>query len=154
MDIMTFGVKENRIEYRKRPAVYGLIFTEHKEKIAIIQTSDGKCFLPGGGVEGEETHEECMKREALEEMGRTIEMGPFIGKAQRYFYSDLENVHYLNEASFYICEAGPQICEPAEEDHSLVWLDPASSADYLYHDHQAWAVDEALKRFRHKLGTV
>ena len=145
MDIITFGVKENHIEYTKRQAVYGVIFSGSGEKIAIIQTNDGKCFLPGGGIEGIETHEECMKRESLEEMGMAIEVGPFIGKARRYFYSDREEVHYLNEAVFYICFLGGQICEPMEEDHTLVWMDSAGSADYLFHDHQAWAVEEALK---------
>ena len=43
------------------------MFNDQKDKIAIIETGDGKYFLPGGGIENTETHEECMKREALEE---------------------------------------------------------------------------------------
>ena len=35
-------------------------------------------FLPGGGIENTETHEECIKKEALEEMGMEIEVGHFL----------------------------------------------------------------------------
>ncbi|MEH7882683.1 hypothetical protein V7654_00040 [Bacillus sp. JJ1609] len=36
-----FGIKEDEINYVFRPGVYGLIFNEHMDKIAVIQTSDG-----------------------------------------------------------------------------------------------------------------
>ncbi|TQR36127.1 NUDIX domain-containing protein [Lysinibacillus sphaericus] len=85
--MITFGKKIEGKGYIWRPAVYCLIFNSQKEKIAIIQTNDGEFFLPGGGMEKNESHEECLKREALEEMGMDIEIGHFIGCAQRYFYS-------------------------------------------------------------------
>ncbi|MGE7918290.1 hypothetical protein ACQKM9_04985 [Viridibacillus sp. NPDC093762] len=44
------------------------MFDSQKDKIAVIQTSDGKYFLPRRGIEKSETHEECLKRESLEEM--------------------------------------------------------------------------------------
>lgn len=31
-------------------------------KVAIIQTGDGKYFFPVGGLEGNETYEECLTR--------------------------------------------------------------------------------------------
>ena len=42
MGLITFGQKEDAIEYIKRPAVYALMFNGQKDKIAIIQTGDGK----------------------------------------------------------------------------------------------------------------
>ena len=72
MAIIKFGQKEEDKEDIKRPAVYCLMFNREKEKIAIIETNNGKYFLPGGGIENTVTHEECMKREALEEMGMEI----------------------------------------------------------------------------------
>jgi 8-oxo-dGTP diphosphatase len=95
MDIITFGEKEKGKEYIWRPAVYCLMFNSQKNKIAIIKTRDGKYFLPGGGIENKETHEECLKREALEEMGIDIEIGHFIGCARRYFYSTNEYQYTL-----------------------------------------------------------
>lgn len=146
MDIITFGEKEEDKEYIWRSAVYCLMFDSHKDKIAIIQTSDGKYFLPGGGIENNETHEECLKREALEEMGMDIEIGNFVGCARRYFFSTKEYKYYLSEGYFYLCGTGRQISKPTEEDHFLKWIEPIQTIENLFHEHQSWAVNEALNR--------
>lgn len=144
MKMMTFGQKQDGKEYIGRPAVYGLLFNSQKDKIAIIQTNDGNYFLPGGGIENNETDEACLKREALEEMGMDIEIGRFIGCARRYFYSTNEDKYYLSEGYFYLCDTGRQICEPTEIDHLLKWIEPNQAMNSLFHDHQSWAVKEAL----------
>lgn len=146
MDVITFGGKEEGKEYIKRPAVYCVMFDSQKDKIAIIQTRDGKYFLPGGGIENNETHEECIQREALEEIGMDIEMGHFLRCARRYFYSTNEFKYYLNEGYFYLCEAGRQISQPTEEDHLLIWIDPNKAIEHLFHERQSWAVNEALSQ--------
>ncbi|MCA1041556.1 NUDIX domain-containing protein [Bacillus infantis] len=146
MKMITFGEKIERIEYTSRPAVYGLFFHPENGKVAVIQTGNGKYFLPGGGIETRETHEECMKREALEEMGAEIELGPFLGHARRYFYSTNEYKYYLSEGYFYLCEIAKQISPPLEEDHTLIWLDSLDAEAGLFHEHQRWAVKEALKK--------
>jgi 8-oxo-dGTP diphosphatase len=146
LKMITFGEKIEGIQYTNRPAVYGLFFDQENAKMTVIQTGDGKYFLPGGGIEASETHEECMKREALEEIGAEIEVGPFLGEALRYFYSTNEDKYYLSEGYFYLCEIVRQISPPLEEDHTLLWLDPLEAAAGLYHEHQGWAVKEALKK--------
>ncbi|KAF0825758.1 NUDIX domain-containing protein [Cytobacillus firmus] len=146
MDIITFGEKQEGNEYIWRPAVYCLMFNNQKDRIAIIQTSDGKYFLPGGGIENNETHEDCLKRESLEEMGMDIKIGEFIGCARRYFYSTNEYKHYLSEGYFYLCEEGRQISKPIEEDHFLKWIEPIQAIENLFHEHQSWAVTEVLKQ--------
>lgn len=143
--MITFGEKEKGKEYIWRPAAYCVIFDAQKKKIAIIQTSDGKYFLPGGGIENNETHEECLKREALEEMGMDIELGQFIGSAQRYFYSTNEYKYYLSEGYFYFCKMGRQISKPVEADLSLIWIEPNQAIEYLFHEHQSWEVNETLR---------
>ncbi|MFS0661346.1 NUDIX domain-containing protein [Niallia alba] len=145
MNIITFGEIEEGKEYIKRSAVYGLIFNNQKDKIAIIQTSDGKYFLPGGGIENKETHQECLIREALEEMGMEIEIGPFIGNARRYFYSTNEYKYYLSEGYFYLCNMVKQIGEPTEEGHFLKWMEPIHAIESLFHEHQSWAINEVLE---------
>lgn len=145
MDIITFGEKKEDITYIRRPAVYCLMFDSHKENLAIIQTIDGKYFLPGGGIENNETHEECLKRKALEEMGMAIEMGNYVGCARRYFYSTNENRYYLSEGYFYLCDIGMQINKATEEEHFLKWIEPIDAIGKLFHEHQSWAVNEAIK---------
>ncbi|MGM0885268.1 MAG: NUDIX hydrolase [Bacillota bacterium] len=146
MQIITFGVKEESKEYIWRPAVYCLMFNKKKNKIAVIQTSDGKYFLPGGGIENNETHEECLMREAHEEMGMQVQIGSFIGCARRYFYSTNEFIYYLSEGYFYLCHMGEPTGKPTEEDHFLQWIEPVQAIKSLFHEHQSWAVKEALDK--------
>jgi 8-oxo-dGTP diphosphatase len=147
MEIITFGVKEEGIDYIRRPAVYCLMFNSQKDKIAIIKTSDGKYFFPGGGIEGNETHEECLKREALEEIGLEIKIVQFVGCARRYFYSTNEYKYYLSEGYFYLCEKGKQLRKPTEKDHYLQWIEPYQAIERLFHEHQRWAVNEVLRLY-------
>ncbi|WP_127533321.1 NUDIX hydrolase [Paenibacillus kobensis] len=138
--IITFGLKEEGNEYILRPAAYCLMFNKEKDKIAVIQTADGKYFLPGGGIENNETHEECLIREAQEEMGMQVKVGRYIGCARRYFYSSNEFKYYLNEGHFYQCDRGEQSGNPTEEGHYLRWIEPTEAINCLFHEHQGWAV--------------
>jgi 8-oxo-dGTP diphosphatase len=148
MPIIVFGEKEKGKEYIWRPAVYGLMFNTQKNKIAVLQTNDGQYFLPGGGIEKNESYEECLKREAMEEMGMEVEIGTFLGCAQRYFYSTNELKYYLSEGNFYLCEMIMQLGKPLEEDHTLKWLELEQAIERLFHDHQSWAVKNAIQLFR------
>ncbi|MEH7443582.1 NUDIX domain-containing protein [Bacillus sp. JJ1122] len=141
-----FGFKEDDVDYIYRPCIYGLIFNEHKDKIAVIQTDDGNYFLPGGGLENEESHEECLLREGIEEMGMTLEIGSFIGCALRYFYSANDRSYYLSEGHFYFCNILCKSGKPTEDGHYLRWLEPAKAINCLFHDHQSWAVGKVLKK--------
>ncbi|OCA81613.1 DNA mismatch repair protein MutT [Bacillus sp. FJAT-27225] len=138
-----FGEKVEGKQYVHRPAVYGVMFNEKKE-IGIIECG-GKYFLPGGGLEGQETHEECLKRENIEEIGLESEIGAFIGRAQRYFVSTLDHIYYLSDGYFYFCEPGARSYDPLEDDHTLVWMGPTEAINCLFHEHQSWAVQEAVK---------
>jgi 8-oxo-dGTP diphosphatase len=97
------------------------MFSEQKEKVAVLRTSRGDYFLPGGGIENNETHEDCLKREAMEEMGMVVEMGHYIGSAQQYFSDQDGKNHYLNEGHFYLCFEIKQLAVPKEDDHFLEW---------------------------------
>jgi len=145
VDVITFGQKENNQCYITRPAVYAVMFDRQLDKIAVIQKSDGKSFLPGGGIDAYETHEDCLKREILEETGMEVEISDFIGQASQYFYSQNETTYYLNEGYFYHCHAGQNIHDPIEDDHHLIWIDPLSAIEGLFHAHQRWAVQKTLK---------
>ena len=77
-----FGNKISGVNYRERLGVYGLILNAD-ENIELVINGKGQ-FLPGGGIEGDETHEECLKREYIEELGYNIKLGEYIGKASNY----------------------------------------------------------------------
>lgn len=141
MDKIIFGKKEDRVEYDNRPGVYVIIFDDKKEKIAIIQTSNGY-FLPGGGIDNNESHEECLKREAIEELGWKIEIGKYLGDAGQYFYSPVEKKYIFSDAHFYLGGKTEDACEPTAFDHKTVWLTIDEAKQKLYHEHQVWALEQ------------
>ncbi|WP_313799237.1 NUDIX domain-containing protein [Cytobacillus sp.] len=144
----TFGKKDPNKAYIKRPAVYAVIFNETMDKTAVVQADSRKSFLLGGGIEGEETHIECLKREAIEELGVEIKIKQYIGYAERYFFSTKEYKNYLGQGYFYICQLGKKICDPIEEDHHLIWMEIDEAQRKLFHEHQSWAVKTALELSR------
>ena len=142
--MITFGEKELGVSYTLRLGVYGVVFNEDEDLVALIETGDGKYFLPGGGLEGHESHEECLIREAIEEMGKLLEIGEWIGKAQRYFYSEKDSEYYLGEGHFYFARIAGEAGEPVEEDHQLRWVETGAAVKKLFHEHQSWALQKAL----------
>ncbi|MBH0345925.1 MULTISPECIES: NUDIX hydrolase [Bacillus] len=140
---LTFGLKKPTVHYELRPSCYAIIFQSSSLKIAVIQKGD-RYFLPGGGMEGNETKDECLHRELLEELGWTIGIDQYIGNAVRYFYAEKEDTYYLNDGFFYIANMVQKQTESCEEDYVLRWMSPLHAIEYLLHDHQKWAVEQAL----------
>ncbi|MGE7867229.1 NUDIX hydrolase [Bacillus paramycoides] len=139
---LTFGYKEPTVQYVLRPSCYAVIFNDTCSKIAIIEKGE-HYFLPGGGMEGNETKVECLHRELFEELGWTVEIEQYIGNAARYFYAEKEDTYYLNDGYFYIGQKIYEV-ETHEEDHILQWMSPLLAIEHLIHDHQKWAVEQAL----------
>lgn len=83
------------MENTKRERSRAIIMRDGK-MVAMYREKDGRVFytFPGGGMEGDETEVECVKREAFEEFGLTV--------------NPIKKVYdYENEISiehFYICE--------------------------------------------------
>jgi len=61
-----FGEKIDRTDYETRKGVYAVIFNSKKDKVMIVQNGRGHHFLPGGGIETDESHFKCLEREMLE----------------------------------------------------------------------------------------
>ncbi|HHY0837475.1 TPA: NUDIX hydrolase [Bacillus thuringiensis] len=139
----TFGYKIPTVPYVLRPSCYAVIFKDTCSKVAIIEKGD-RYFLPGGGMEGNETKEECLHRELLEELGWEIEIGQYIGNASQYFYVEMEDTYYLNDGFFYIANMVQKQTENCEEDHVLRWMSPLLAVRLLVHDYQKWAVEQVF----------
>ena len=82
---LTFGYKKPTEQYVLRPSCYAIILTQPLQRLLLSKRRT--LFLPGGGMEGTETKDECLHRELLEELGWIIEIEQYIGNAMRYFYA-------------------------------------------------------------------
>ena len=75
----------------KRRSGRAIIFKEGK-MVAMYRERDGRQYytFPGGGIEENETEEECVKREVFEEFGLTIEPLKMV-----YIYENERSLEYF-----------------------------------------------------------
>ena len=107
----------------------------------LIDRGEGSYLdLPGGAVDGDETEEQALVREFLEETGMTVRPLTRIAEASQYFRKT-DGRPINNTGGFWIAEQlsldpGAKV----EADHDLVWLDPHEALARLRHEAHAWAV--------------
>lgn len=142
-EIMIFGNKEENLQYKTRIGVYSIILNKKRDQILVIRTTRGGYFLPGGGVEEKENHEECLQREMLEETGFQVVIGDYIGQAQKYHLA-MGKIPSLNHAHFYLATLSVKVQEPVEIDEEPIWVNISEIENLLFHEHQVWGVKEAL----------
>jgi 8-oxo-dGTP diphosphatase len=53
--IAVFGEKRQGLNYQRRTGVYAVIFHHEKDKILTVRNETGHYFLPGGGMEENES---------------------------------------------------------------------------------------------------
>jgi 8-oxo-dGTP diphosphatase len=144
-EILVFGNKDENLQYKTRIGVYSIIFNKKRDQILVIRTTRGGYFLPGGGLEEKENHEECLQREMLEETGFQVVMGEYLGQAQKYHLAMGKNPT-LNDAHFYLATLGKKEQEPVEKDEEPIWVNISEIENLLFHEHQVWGVKQALAK--------
>ena len=144
---LQFGRPEPGKSYEDRPTAFGLVFRDGRLACVRVDRGEGSYYdLPGGAIDGDETEEQAMVREFVEETGLTIRPDQRLGEAGQYFLkSDGRAVNNL--AGFWTAEVERE--DPTtkiEDDHELHWLDPQRALSELRHDAHAWAVAIWLRR--------
>ncbi|MFD1174538.1 NUDIX hydrolase [Oceanobacillus picturae] len=140
---LIFGSKNEHVDYRVKKGAYAVIFNDLKNKVLAVQTANGNHFLPGGGMEDNESDIECLKREVIEETGNKIEINSFIGNAICYFYST-KNEPLLSDGYFYRAKLLERVQDPVEEDHYVKWVKLEKLEESFFHEHQIWAIKKGL----------
>lgn len=143
---LQFGTPEVGLDYPDRPTAFGLVLHEARMACVRVDRGDRSYFdLPGGAVDGEETEEQALVREFLEETGMSVRPVERIGEAAQFFRrSDGKPLN--NIGGFWLAELIS--LDPAakvEADHELVWLAPDAALERLRHDAHAWAVTAWLR---------
>lgn len=147
MGTETFGVKIDDQDYQTRVGVHIVIFDQKSKKILLVSPPNGSYLLPGGEIERNETHEETAQREAMEELGYVIKVGPFIGKAEDYYYSKHRQRYYYNPAYFYVAQSWKARCKPLEDFNQLEWATIPEALAKLKRGSHKWAVEQYEKKY-------
>jgi 8-oxo-dGTP diphosphatase len=138
--ICEFGERVAGAKYVLRPGGYAVIVREPRQ-IAVIATARGG-FLPGGGLEQDETPAMAAIRETREECGLEIRIVRQIGVADELVFAADEATHFRKRCTFFVAELIGPACAGGEEAHLLTWVSPRAAAACLLHESQRWAVTE------------
>lgn len=144
---LQFGSPVPGLDYKRRPTAFGLVFHDGKLACVRVDRGEGSYYdLPGGAVDGDETEEQALVREFVEETGMIVRpFARFAEAAQFFLKSTGEPIN--NVGGFWIAEQ--LALDPSakvEADHELVWLHPHTALNELRHDAHAWAVAAWLRR--------
>jgi 8-oxo-dGTP diphosphatase len=136
-DSPVFGIRIEGCRYTVRPSAYALLRDEDG-RIAIVRAARG-WFLPGGGIEADETADQAAQREAREECGLVIEPRRVVATATEIVHSPVGHAG-VDKASVFIEAVVVGRTAPTEPDHELAWLQPADAIARLSHKSHRWAL--------------
>lgn len=141
----TFGEKLTTVDYKARYGVYAIVPNADKNQIILVQAPNGSWFLPGGEIEAGEDHFSALKRELIEELGFSAELGYYYGQADEYFYSRHRDTYFYNPAYIYEVTHFEEIDDPLEDFNNLSWFSIDEAIDKLKRGSHKWGV-EAWKK--------
>ena len=108
----TFGIKDNKIYLDRKGAYLVLI---RGEKMGIVETTKDY-FLLGGGIDGDETDNQCIVRECIEETGYQVEIKERVCFAETYCkYPTIGNFHPIQV--YYSGQLVKKVKDPVELDY-------------------------------------
>ena len=137
------GKKIENTIYNKRPGAYVIIESDEDDKIAIATDAVGVYFFLGGGIEENETPEEALKREVIEESGYSLKNIILFDKVASWCYSETKG--YMDvEATIYIANFDKKVAKPIEEDHEIIWVNPLEYKNKLYHEYQRYILNKYI----------
>lgn len=141
---MRIGEKIENKQYYKRPGAYVIVERDEDDKIAVVTNGIGYFFL-GGGLENNETNEDALKRELIEESGYTLKDISFFDTVSTYIYNSKKG--YMDiDATFYIAKFNKRVAEPTEKDHKIVWVSPLEYKDKLYREYQRYILNKYVSK--------
>ena len=144
---LEFGERSPGRDYRDRPAAFGLAVRDGR--LALVKVSKpGQApwhDLPGGAIDPGETAHDAVVREFGEETGLVVEPGEALDHAAQFFIS--EGRPFRNVGPLMVVRViGHDPALQIEDDHELVWIEPARALRILRHDSHAWAVACWIRR--------
>jgi 8-oxo-dGTP diphosphatase len=139
--MIQFGEFNAGVDYVERSCAYAVIHNESGE-IAVVRTRKGY-FLPGGGIHSDETPEQALIREVVEETGYASVILGHIGTAAQYTYARKKRIHYRKIGHFFAARFTAKVGAPIEMDHELFWHSVEDAEKKMKHGFQSWAIRQA-----------
>jgi 8-oxo-dGTP diphosphatase len=136
-----FGQFLEGVQYVERPGAY-VVLANSQGQVAVIDV-DGDIHLPGGGIEEGESATDAVRREALEEIGIEVSLGPEIGRANQYGYSAVAEVHFNKRCTYFLAKAVNEDEPGRPAEHKAIWVSSAEARWRLAHESHAWAIQQA-----------
>jgi 8-oxo-dGTP pyrophosphatase MutT (NUDIX family) len=135
-----FGARPTGLTAIVRPSAYGIV-ADRQGRLAVVHTPIG-LSLPGGGSDEPEAPEATVLREAREECGLDIRVGPWRRTAIEHVFSTAEQAQFEKRNTFCDATVIGTAGEPNEPDHVLEWMSPREAARLLVPASHRWAVSE------------
>lgn len=132
-----FGIKEN-VEYLDREGAY--LIPCRGNQVGVVQTPKGY-FFPGGGLEGGESHLDCLKRECIEEVGCLPCVAGKLCSAEAYLEHPLLGYFHPIQ-TYYTGKLRDREFTPSETDHTLCWMEYDQLKGKLFAEMQNWALEQ------------
>jgi len=139
-NLNTFGEIVDGAKYKVREGVYALIGRESDQVALVGRVHSDLHELPGGGLEGSESHEEGLIRELKEELGWAIRVGSYLGKGVQYTTLSPRGRYYRLEGHFYIAEKLGEAGGKIEDDYEERWLSFTEAIQKVKYEYQRWAI--------------
>jgi 8-oxo-dGTP pyrophosphatase MutT (NUDIX family) len=115
-------------ELRWRISAYGLIVKD--EKIWLIKSNEEKLFdVPGGGIEFGETIAQAIQREAIEEAGIKVKVGPLVDIGEDYFYHRTKQQFCQTVLIYHAAELIEKVSEPTDQRITFAGFVPIADLD-------------------------
>lgn len=142
-EVKSFGERNNELAYSRRVGAYAVILNQNGEYL-VVQSSDGDLFLIGGGIEQGEDSIDALRREAVEEIGFSLNVGEFIGKAEKHWVSpQYSALSQHNIGYFYVCTLADRITVPLEKE-PMRWVSLEVVEEKLFHEHHLYMLKKTL----------
>ena len=145
IDEPRFGVMSPGIDYIDRPGVYALVIRDMR--LLVVDTASG-FFLPGGGTDAEESSEDTLRRELLEETGFSADGLVEIGTARQYVLDAMTGIGYTKIETYFRVATVQQRAQPVELDHTVRWVLIPEALAGLREPAQVWAVQHVAPSSR------